>query len=87
MALMAFAEKIVRRAHQVSAEDIDGLRTHDFSDEEILDIALTASSRSFYSKLMDSLGFSPRQGFLKTMKASFGEKMYQAMEVGRPFPQ
>ena len=85
---MAFAEKIVRHAHEVTPEDIDGLRQHGFSDEEILDIALTASSRSFYSKVMDGVGLSPSQGWLKKMEAAFGEKMmYHTMEVGRPFPR
>jgi hypothetical protein len=50
VALMAFADKVVVRAYEVTQEDIDELRRHGFSDEDILDIALTAASRSFFSK-------------------------------------
>ena len=44
---------------------MDELRHYSFSDEEILDIALTASARSFYIKVLDSLGTEPDDAYLE----------------------
>ena len=43
---------------------MDELR-HIFFDEEILDIVLTAAARSFYTKLLDSLGAEPDDAYLE----------------------
>jgi len=56
VAMMAFAEKLVARADQISDRDVAELRGHGFSDEEIFDIAATAAARCFFSKLLDALG-------------------------------
>src|SRR4029453_12877972 len=42
IAMMAFAEKVTREAHSVTAADLDELRRHGFADAEILDIVLAA---------------------------------------------
>lgn len=78
-AMMAFAEKVVRRADQVTAGDIDALRAHGFSDEEIFDIAAAAAVRCFYSKLMDALGVEPDARFNELDPA-----LRDALTVGRP---
>lgn len=54
--MLDLVEKVVLHAYKVTPEDIDGLRGHGFSDEEILDIVLAASARSFMSKTLDALG-------------------------------
>lgn len=54
--MLDVVEKIVLNAYKVTPEDIDGLRGHGFSDEEITDIVLAASARSFFSKTLDALG-------------------------------
>lgn len=48
--------QIAQSAYKVTQEDIDGLRRHGFTDEEIVDIVLAASARSFMSKALDGLG-------------------------------
>lgn len=80
VAMMAFSEKMSREAHSISREDVAELRSHGFSDEEILDIALTAAARNFYSKLLDALGAEPDADYLN-LEADLRE----ALAVGRPF--
>jgi alkylhydroperoxidase family enzyme len=59
VAMLDVVEKIVLHAYKVTPEDIDGLRDNGFSDEEIVDIVLTAAARSFFSKTLDALGAEP----------------------------
>lgn len=80
VAAMAYAEKIVSHAYKVTPEDIDGLRAHGFSDADILDIALTAAARSFYSKTLDALGAEPDAKYLDLQP-----ELQRTLAVGRPF--
>jgi hypothetical protein len=80
---MALAEKVVRNAHQVTREDINILRSHAFPDEQILDIILTAASRSFFSKVTDAVGFRPPETWLKQTEALLGGDSFRALMVGR----
>lgn len=59
VAMMAFAEKIVRDATAITEADVRVLRDHGFSDVQIFDIAATAAARCFFSKLLDALGAEP----------------------------
>jgi len=59
VAMMEFAQKVIRDASEITRADIDVLRTLDFEDVEILDITLTATMRSFASKTFDALGAGP----------------------------
>ena len=82
VALISFAEKVALDAHKITQEDIDSLRRQGFSDEEILDVALTAAARSFFSKVLDAVGAEPDakyQGLEKPLR--------EALTVGRKFPQ
>lgn len=79
VAMMAFAEKLTRHAHEVTADDIDELRTLGFDDEEIVDIALAAALRNFYSKVIDAMGAEP-----DTAYASVDESLRRELVVGRP---
>jgi alkylhydroperoxidase family enzyme len=79
VAIMAFADKIVRDATTVTADDIQGLRDHDLSDTEIFDVAATAAVRCFFSKLNDALGAQPDTIFLE-----LEEGLRQHLVIGRP---
>lgn len=79
VALMAFAEKLTRHAYEITPEDIAELRKHRFSDEEILDIALAAALRNFYSKLLDAVGAQADAQY-----AELDERLRDALVVGRP---
>jgi uncharacterized peroxidase-related enzyme len=59
VAMMEFAQKIIRNASEISRADVDALRAMDLEDTEILDITLTATMRSFASKTFDALGALP----------------------------
>jgi uncharacterized peroxidase-related enzyme len=59
VAVMAFAEKIALNAHAVTQSDVGELRSLGLGDAEILDVALAASARSFFSKTLDAMGCEP----------------------------
>lgn len=56
VAMLDLVEKVVLNAYKVTPEDIDALREHGFADDEIVDVVLAASARSFMSKTLDALG-------------------------------
>lgn len=58
VAMMNFAEKIVKDATAITEEDVAELRRHGFSDEEIFDITTVTTARCFFSKTLDALGAS-----------------------------
>jgi alkylhydroperoxidase family enzyme len=63
VAMLDVVEKVVLHAYKVTPEDMQGLRDHGFSDEEIVDIVLAASARSFMSKTLDALGAEPDEEY------------------------
>jgi len=82
VAMMSFAEKVVLDQHSIAQQDVDELRSHGFSDEEILDIVLAASARAFYTKVLDSLGAEPDAVYLE-----LEPELRAALAKGRPFNQ
>jgi alkylhydroperoxidase family enzyme len=76
---MAFAERIVVDATAITQEDVDELRGHGLSDEEILDVVLAATIRCFFSKTLDALGVQPDAHF-----ALLDPAFREALTVGRP---
>lgn len=80
VAMMAFAEKVTAHANRVTPEDLDELRRHGFSDTEILDIALTAAARAFFSKVLDGVGAAPDDAFM-----NLDANLRRTLAVGRPF--
>ena len=54
--MLDVVEKLVLQAYKITPEELDGLRAHGFTDEEIVDIVLAAAARSFMSKTLDALG-------------------------------
>jgi alkylhydroperoxidase family enzyme len=79
IAMMSFAEKVVLDQHGIHQSDVDELRKHGFSDEEVLDIVLAASARSFYTKVLDSLGSEPDETLL-----NIEPELRAALEKGKP---
>jgi len=59
VAMMDFAQKIIRNANEMTQADVDSMYKVGFNDVEILDITLTATMRSFASKTFDALGATP----------------------------
>jgi uncharacterized peroxidase-related enzyme len=76
--MMAFAEKVARSADQVSAADVEALRSHGYKDEEIFDVAAAAAARCFFSKLLDAMGVQPDASF-----NGLDPNLRRALTVGR----
>jgi uncharacterized peroxidase-related enzyme len=56
VAMMEFAERLSRDSAAMTEQDAAELRAHGFSDREIVDIALAAAARNFYSRALHALG-------------------------------
>jgi len=81
VAIMSFAQKIASHAHQVSEQDIETLRGYGLSDEEILDVILATTARSFFSKTLDALSVKPDNAYL-----DLEPELLQVLKGERPFP-
>ncbi|HEY8319254.1 MAG TPA: peroxidase-related enzyme [Amnibacterium sp.] len=55
VAMMAFAEKVSTASHAMTDDDSLRLREVGFSDREIVDIALAAAARNYYSRAIQAL--------------------------------
>lgn len=78
-AMMAFVDKMIRNADQIAAADVESLRSHGYTDEEIFDITAAAAARCFFSKLLDALGVQADAKYNDIDPA-----MREALTVGRP---
>jgi len=78
---MAFAQKVITQPAKISEKDFDELRKHGLSDEEILDIVVVATARSFFSKTLDALGARPDETYL-----DLEPELLNVLAPGRPFP-
>lgn len=82
VAIMSIAQKAVTQAQQVSEQDVDVLRGHGLPDQEILDIVLTATARSFFSKTLDAVGAVPDEVYRE-----LEPELFPLLTPGRPFPK
>jgi uncharacterized peroxidase-related enzyme len=78
-AMLDYSRKVARDATSVTAEDVEALKRHQFTDAEIFDIAGTAAARAFWTKLLEGLGVEAEPS-LRDMKGELRE----ALVVGRP---
>lgn len=58
-AVMEFARKVALAADTITQSDVDKLRNFGLSDEDVLDVALAAAARCFFSKTLDATGTTP----------------------------
>jgi uncharacterized peroxidase-related enzyme len=79
VAVMDFAAKVAGDATSVSQEDVDELRRFGLTDAEVLDVALTAAMRCFFSKTLDAMGAQP-----DAQLAALDPEVRDALTVGRP---
>ena len=80
VAMLEYAEQVTNDASKVTQRDIDRLREHGFSDEQIADIAVCAAFRNFISRYFDAVGATPDDEY-RALDPSFRD----ALIVGRPF--
>jgi alkylhydroperoxidase family enzyme len=82
VSLMSFAQKVISEPQQISQEDMDDLRRLGLSDEDILNVVLVCTARSFFSKTLDALAADPDDAYLE-----FEPELLELLTSGRPFPQ
>ena len=80
---MTFAEKMTLEAYNITAEDMDALRTHGLTDAEILDIILVVATRIFWAKIMDAVGGELNVEWMEKTKSLLGENLFKTLMVGR----
>ncbi|MFN2149079.1 MAG: hypothetical protein ACK2T2_11865 [Anaerolineales bacterium] len=80
VAVMDFAQKVIRAAHEITESDVDVLRGYGLKDEEIMDVILAASARSFFGLSLDALGLQPDLAYLEDVAG-----LEEVLSVGRPF--
>ncbi len=82
LAVMDLAERVADDATAIDDADLQRLRDLGLSDEEIMDVVLTAAVRSFWTKTLDALGVRP--------DASYRElepQLREVLVVGRPIAE
>jgi alkylhydroperoxidase family enzyme len=79
VAVMDFAERVVDDATAIDADDRQRLRDLGLTDAEIMDVALAAAVRCFFSKTLDALGVLPDASFRE-----LDPGLQEALVVGLP---
>jgi uncharacterized peroxidase-related enzyme len=79
-AIVAFAEKVVRDATSVSQEDVDALRAHGLSDQDVFDVVAATTARCFFAKTLDAVGAQPDASLAELEPSALREQL----TVGRP---
>jgi uncharacterized peroxidase-related enzyme len=80
VAAMDLAAKIVRDATSVTESDVDELRRLGLTDPEILDVAVAAAARCFFSKTLDAVGVQPDAEYAELEPV----ELRDALVTGRP---
>lgn len=78
-AVMDFAAKVAHDAGSITADDVELLRAHGFTDGDIFDIASAAAARSFFTKILEAMGTRPDGAYRR-----LGSTLVEALTVGRP---
>jgi len=79
VAIVMFTRKMSRSATDIVAADVERLREHGLSDAEVFDVAAVAAARSFWTKVLESLGVEADAPFHE-MDAEFKH----TLACGRP---
>jgi uncharacterized peroxidase-related enzyme len=79
VAMLEYAEKVTVAAHAITEDDVERLRQHGFSDEQVFDVALCAAIRNMFSRLIDAVGATPDPDLRELEPA----ELRDALTVGR----
>ena len=77
-AMVEFARLVARDATAVTVKDVQDLKHHGFTDAEVFDIAAAAAARSFFTKVIESLGADADTAF-----GNIEDGLKQTLMVGR----
>jgi hypothetical protein len=79
VAIMDLAEKVAVDATSITEADVDRLREHGLSDDEIVSVVAAAAARCFFSKALDGPGIQADASY-----RSVEPDLREALVVGRP---
>ena len=79
-AVVAFATGVAKDASSITAADVQRLRDRGLSDPEIVDVALAAAARGFFTKVLDALGVEADA----QLGEHFDQEVREQVTVGRP---
>ncbi len=71
-ALLDFAIKLTREAHTCSEQDLEQLRGHGFSEEDIVDAVAVISFFNYINRIADALGIVFNQEYRSIEKTQVG---------------
>ena len=71
-ALLDFAVKLTREAHTCSEQDLEQLRGHGFSEEDIVDAVAVISFFNYINRIADALGIVFNQEYRSIEKTQVG---------------
>ena len=63
-ALCDFAIKLTRTPGKMERVDVDGLRSHELSDSDVLDVVQVVSYFNYINRVADALGVPPEEDWL-----------------------
>jgi alkylhydroperoxidase family enzyme len=79
VAVMEFAGRVVDDAASIGEPELQRLRDLGLSETEIMDVALAAAARCFFSKTLDAIGVQPDAKYRE-----LEPQLREALVVGRP---
>jgi uncharacterized peroxidase-related enzyme len=82
-AVVDFATKVAQDASSVTAADLQRLRDHGLGEDEIVDVALAAAARAFFTKVLDALGVQADA----QLGDRFDPEVRRQLTVGRPIAE
>jgi uncharacterized peroxidase-related enzyme len=82
-AVMSFAGKVAKDATSITPQDVEELRQHGLSDEDIFQVILTVGLRCFFSTVLDASGAQPDAAY----RSSIEPALRQALTFGRPIAE
>ena len=81
-AVQRLARKVVADATSVTQDDLDELRGHGLSEDEVFGVILAASARCFFSKTLDAAGLQPDAAYRE-----LPAELREPLTVGRPIEE
>jgi alkylhydroperoxidase family enzyme len=64
-ALLEYVTKVTEAAYRTTAEDVQGLRDHGWTEPQIAEAVYITAMFAFFNRVADAFGISP-QGYLET---------------------
>ncbi len=82
VALMSFAQKVINNPGGIDSNDVDELRQYGLSDDDILNVIVAVTARSFFSKTLDAMDIKPDDIYRE-----LEPELKEELTIGRPFQE